>query len=437
LNLFAAVLSPFRGQGLARAFQHRDFSVFITGHWVSAVGLWVQRVAVGWLTWELTHSGAWLGGVALAQALPSMLFLPLSSTIVDRVDRLRLLRITQLASFSISGGLAVLVFADLMTIHLLLAAVLLFGVVAAFSMPAGQTVVPNLVPKKDLSAAIAVGTFAFSSSTFIGPAIAGLLIVKAGIGWAFVFNAFSFLVQYAAIRLIRNFRHEHRSGNKKSILDDMFDGLRYTAKHGGIMPLLILSVTLSFLARPLQDLLPGFADVIFKTGPEGLATLFAAFGIGGLAGALWIANRNRTEGITAIFLYGSILAAALTIVVALTRSFQVAVVAMAFLGMIMSAASNAAQIGIQNIVAGEMRGRVMGLYTLNYRAAPALGAMLMGGLSTLFGLQVPVATGGALCLIAFVIALTRRRAIAASIEAFAVDIDVSPDAASPTRRTPG
>ena len=69
MNLFAAVLSPFRGQGLARAFQHRDFSVFITGHWVSAVGLWVQRVAVGWLTWELTHSGAWLGGVALAQAL--------------------------------------------------------------------------------------------------------------------------------------------------------------------------------------------------------------------------------------------------------------------------------------------------------------------------------------------------------------------------------
>lgn len=403
-------------QGLVRAFRHRDYAVFMTGHWISTIGMWVQRVAVGWLTWELTHSGAWLGGIALAQALPSLILLPISSAVADRVDRLKLLRTTQILQFLVTGALAILTIFGLITIWWLLVAVILFGLIMTFSMPASQTMAPNLVPREDLSAAVAVGSVVFGSSAFIGPAIAGLLIANVGIGWAFAFNAFSYLAQYVGIKMIRNFRHENRGGPKQSIIADMLEGIRYVGRHNVILPFLVLSVTSSFLLRPLTDLLPGLADVVFKSGAEGLATLFTAFGIGGMIGALWIANRNRTDGITTFFFVGSMLVAALTFVVATTSSFIVAIIAMSFLGLVGSIASNSAQIGIQHSVDGAMRARVMGLYTLNWRAAPSLGAMLMGGMSSFFGLQVPVAVGASICLLAFMILLPRRRAIADAVE---------------------
>lgn len=399
-------------QGLVRAFRHRDYAVFMTGHWVSTTGMWVQRVAVGWLTWELTHSGAWLGIIAAAQAIPSLVLLPISSTFADRVNRLKLLRVTQILQFLVTGVLALLVLFDLINIWLLLATVILLGLIMTFSMPASQTMAPNLVPKEDLSAAVAVGSVVFGSSAFIGPAISGLLIATVGIGWAFAFNSLSYLAQYMGIRLIRNFRHEHHSGGQQGFLADMIDGILYVGRHQVILPFLVLSVTSSFLLRPLSDLLPGLADRIFEAGPEGLATLFTAFGIGGMIGALWIANRNKMDGITTIFFAGSMTTAVLTLTVATTPSFMIAVGAMALMGLVGSAASNAAQIGIQHSVEGAMRARVMGLYTLNWRAAPSLGALLMGGLSAFFDLQLPLAISAIICLLAFALVLPRWRTIA-------------------------
>lgn len=417
MKVLDTALGRMREQGLARAFRHRDYAIFITGHWVSNIGMWVQRVATGWLAWDLTHSGAWLGAIALAQALPILVLLPFSSTVVDRVDRLKLMRVTQIFSFVVTAAMAGLILADLMTIWWLMAGVILFGIGGAFSQPAGQTIAPNLVPREDLSAAIAVSSVLFGTAAFLGPAVAGLLIAKVGIAWAFMFNACSFLVQYGGIVLIRNFRHEHRRSERQGFFADLTDGLRYAAGHGGILPLLLLSVTASFLLRPLMDLLPGFVDVIFGHDASGFATLVAAFGVGGLIGALWIANRNKTDGIVTIFLFGSMMVAALSFVVATTDSFTVALVAMFFLGMVGSTATNSAQIGIQHAVDGAMRGRMMGLYALNFRAAPSLGSMLMGGLSAYLGLQIPVAAGAVLCLLAFAYALPRRRAIAAIVEA--------------------
>ena len=136
---------------------------------------------------------------------------------------------------------------------------------------------------------------------------------------------------------------------------------------------------------------------------------WSAFGIGGMAASLWLANRNRIEGTTTILLLGTATSGVLTAVFASTDSFAAALAIMVVLGAAGSATMNGAQILIQNAVEGSMRARVMSLYSFNYRAAPALGAMAMGGASTVVGLQFPVAAGALLLLAIWYWVFLRRR----------------------------
>lgn len=239
MNPFSATVEKLRGQGIARAFRHRDFAIYSAGNWVSTIGMWVQRVGIQLLTWELTHSELWLGIIAFSQVVPGVLLLPLTGAIADRMDRMKLIRVTQILSSVMATVLAVTVFLDWMTIHLLLAITLVAGLVSSFAVPARMTLSPSLVPKQDITTAIAVGSALFNSSTVIGPALAGLLIVKWGFGFAFVFNAISFVAQYVTLRMITLLRQEHHAGKSQSVFTDIAEGVRYIGGHAGILPVLL------------------------------------------------------------------------------------------------------------------------------------------------------------------------------------------------------
>lgn len=416
MAFYSALIRSQKQRGIVRAFRHRDFAVYSAGNAVSSIGMWVQRVAIGWLTWELTQSPGWLGGIALAQALPGLLLLPVTGAVTDRMDRLKLMRVTQLISFVLSAILAWLVITNLITIEILAVMAALTGASSSFSVPARMSMSPSLVPREDLSAAIAVGSVVFNSSTLLGPAVAGLLITKIGIGWAFVFNAASFLGQYATILMIRNFRHEHHGGKGQGIGSDIAEGLRYVWKHGGILPVLLLAFISSLLIRPLMDLLPGFAGDVLNADAASLSTLFSAFGAGGIVGSLWMANRNRREGTTGIFLYGTLAMTVITTLFAFTTHFTLAIAFMVAFGLVASATMNAAQVLVQGSVDGAMRARVMSLYSLNFRAGPSIGAMLIGGIAEIYGLPFPVAGAAILCFLVALVMIPRKRAMADSLE---------------------
>ena len=144
--------------------------------------------------------------------------------------------------------------------------------------------------------------------------------------------------------------------------------------------------------------------------------MFSAMGVGGIVGSLWMANRNRLQGTTAIFLGGMALVTVLTVVFATANSFVLAAIYMSFLGLVTTVTMNGAQILIQSSVDGAVRARVMSLYSLNFRAGPSIGAMLIGGLSSFFGLQITVAGSAILCLLAVLVILPRWRRIAAALE---------------------
>lgn len=415
MRLPAFLRRPFESHGIARALRHRDFALFAAGAFVSTMGMWVQQVAIGWLTWELTHSGAWLGIIALSNSLPSLILVPFAGAIGDRVDRLKLYRVTQTLAILFTTILAAVTLLDWITIEFLLAYTLVVGVNATLSMPARMSLTPGLVPHQDLSAAIALNSVFFSIAGFAGPALAGLFIAKLGVGYAFAFNAASYLPFYTVLWFIRLRTHEHRPG--AGLIADMAEGIRFVFRHPGIGPILLLTGIASVLIRPLPDILPGFADAVFGRGPEGLATLMAAYGLGGILGALWLAQRGRTEGATAIYFLAVAAAALFTLAFASTDHYAIALAVIVVLGAFRGITTNASQILIQNAVAGPLRARVMSIYSLTFRSGPALGAMLMGGLSTLVGFQLPFQVGALLTLIGLVWFARRRRALAIILEA--------------------
>ena len=158
-------------EGMGRALRHRHFRIYQATSWVSAVGLWVQQLAVAWLTWELTKSGFWLGAVVMAGAVPTFLFVTVAGAVVDRFDRLVMIKIVQFSVLVLAALLTALSFAGLINIHVLIAVVAAQGVATAFNMPVRMAMAPNLVPMEDLTAAISIHSVLFNSTRFVGPAL--------------------------------------------------------------------------------------------------------------------------------------------------------------------------------------------------------------------------------------------------------------------------
>ena len=409
VSFLAATTERLRDQGIVRVMRHGDYARYVTTSWFAMIGMWLQRIGIGWLTWELTHSGAWLGAIALGNSLPAILLVPFAGAIADRMDRLRLLRIAQGFQILVSIALAAVTLAGLINIWLLLIAATALGILEAVATPSRMTVAPGLVPRADLSGAIALNAVAFNSATFIGPVIAGGLISTAGIGITFALNAVTYLPHYTILFRVKLRADEHVAGAGQSVLSDIIEGIRYFTRHSGIAWVMSLAFVGSLSVRHLPDLMPGFAGAVFEGGPETLGALMSAFGAGGMFGSLWIANRNRLTGTTSIFYFGLLGNAAFVFIFAATDIVVVGMFAVAMFGFTMASSGNCAQILIQHAVDGSMRARAMSLYSLTFRGGPAIGAMIFGALSTSYGLQIPVAGGAAFCFILVLTLIGNRR----------------------------
>lgn len=421
------IVSRLKSGGIARAFRHRDFAIYSIASWCSDNGMWMMRIGMGWLTWDLTHSGAWLGSMVLAQALPSVLLVPFAGAMADRIDRVKIMRVTISISIVLAASLAALTWAGHVNIWTLLTFAIIHGIVGTLSVPARVTIGPNLVPRADIAAAIGVSSVMFGSATFLGPAIAGILITQVGIAFTFAGNAVMNALLVIALWIIRVARAEINKSHG-SILSDVVEGMKYAAGHPGIMPTLMLAMFSSTLVRPLGDLMPGISDTVFGQGAHGLATLMACMGVGGMVGSFWLANRNRIVGMSSIFLHGTTVYALSTAAFAASDNFTLGMICMVVIGCSMSISNNASQILIQNAVVGSMRARIMSLYSYNYRTMPALGALAMGAAANSIGFQIPVGVGAILLLVGLAWAYRRRDAMRNSLETIVEDIPPSQDA---------
>jgi len=409
--------SPAAFGALARALSHRDARIFFAASLISWTGLWVHRIAIAWLAWEMTKSAFWVGMVAFCDLAPAVVFSPVAGAIADRMDRVKLTMISQAAIGLQATAVAVLLWAGMLDIGVLLVLELLSGVAASFAQPARQSLMPGLVPRADLPAAVAANSLCFNVARFIGPAIAGPMIAFAGVVPAVLFNAAAYFIATATAPMLR-VTAEARRGHapEGSLLAETVAGFRYAGSHPGIGPILAFAAMASVLLRGIPEILPPFVERLFDRGATGLALLTAAIGIGALISGLWVASRGRLTGATRLAVWAVGLQAVATAGFIATGWFPLALLCAAIIGACGSVHGISIQTLVQSAADGAMRGRVLSLWGMITRACPALGALTVGAAGEVFGLRVPVLVAVVLALALFAWGLTRMRRVAAALE---------------------
>lgn len=403
-------------RAIRQTFSNRNYRLYVIGNLSSTLGMWVQRVAIGWLTWELTHSPAWLGGIALAESLPTILFGFIAGTVVDRVDYFKLLRVTQAMTLIYSISLAVLTFAGLTDIWVLLSLTVFRGSVLAFSRPSRMTFVYTLVGRDLLPSAIATNSMIFNMSRFIGPAIGGAILAAGNAAWTFAFGAVMFFIFTLALAAMKVGAAPPREPASTSMASETMAGLRYIMAHPGIRSQLALMMAISMLVKSMTDLFPGFAGDVFGEGPHGLALLYTLHGIGATIGGVWLTSRASLKGLTRINLANVMFMGVIVFLFAMTSVFWLACVIVTFIGVSFIVQGISNQTLVQSAVAPEFRGRVVSIYGLINQGVPAIGSIAIGGLAEHFGLQLPVAAGAAICFCLGLVIWRRRDWMAKTLE---------------------
>src|SRR5205823_5609380 len=365
---------------ISRAFAQRNYRVYAIGNGVSLIGWWLQRVAVGWLAWTLTHSGTWLGLVSLADFLPVLILSPFAGVLADRRDRVWIIRITQLAGCAQASLLAVLVATDAITIELLFGLVMLLGIASGISQPARLALIPTLVDRASLPSALAINSVLFNLARFIGPAVAGVLIAEVGIASAFAANAVSYIAFQISLAKLRDLPPQPVVEQQNAISASV-EAYAYASRHPGIGPMLLLFAVTTIGTRGFIELFPGFADSVFERGPQGLSMLTSTVGLGAIFGGAWMVLRPAIAGLAAVVLGHTLLMALAILAFTATDRFYLALPCVFVAGAAMTITGTGSQTLIQAAVDARMRGRVMALYGVIFRAGPAVGAALAGRLA--------------------------------------------------------
>jgi MFS family permease len=378
---------------------NRNFRIFTAGNAASLLGTWVQRMAVGYLTWDLTKSGAWLGAVAMAEFMPVLLLAPITGVIVDRYDRRKIAIVGQVLALAQAVALAALTISG----HVTALSIFFLQLFAGFVQPLIQTarlvLVPMMVGRERVGNAVAITSLVFNTARIMGPMIGGVIITTAGVGWSFAVNAVSYLGVIASLTALRLPGHVVPSKGRTAwggLLTDMTAGWRYTFKHpllGWMIPTVGLA---SVMTWPLGDLLAGIADEMFQRGAAGLAALTAAQGVGAIMGGLILAQRSNADGLIRVVIgamtMNGICLALFSLADASLYVLGLGIImVMAFFGVMVGVGSQSLT---QTVVDDAMRGRSLSVWYTITRAGPALGALGLGTLANTFGFEGPLFAAG-------------------------------------------
>ncbi|HSG59755.1 MAG TPA: MFS transporter [Woeseiaceae bacterium] len=391
------------------ALQNRNYLVYLTGNTISLHGLWVYRVALGWFAWQLSGSELWVGIVAFTQFAPAVVFGPIFGVLADRFDR-------RATSVLINSGsvinmlvLGLLTFLGHIDIHTLVLLSLVQGMLDGAHAPVRMSIVPNLVARPQLENAIAITSISFNLSRFVGPALAGVVIATWGVAAAFVINGISYLSLIAAMVVVRLNPSGAGEGARKHPWNELVDGARYVVTHRTIRSLLVLTALGSVFGRGALEMLPAFADVVYRGGAGALATMTSAIGGGAVIGGLVLTRGTSwlTPGVVRVLI---VIAGCLVSLLGITEQLPIAVGIVATLGVTLSFCGVGSQILIQTLVDDEVRGRVSSFWGMIAFGGTSLGALVIGAVARLWDLQLAVGGTGLVCAALAIVSARSSRA---------------------------
>jgi MFS family permease len=357
----------------------------------------MQSVAQSWLVYRLTGSSLLLGSVGFASQIPVFLIAPLGGIVADRYNRHRVVITTQIASMLLAALLAGLTLSGRVQVWHIFVLASLLGVVNAFDIPGRQAFLVDMVGKEDLMNAIALNSSMFNGARIIGPAIAGILVVKIGEGWCFFANAISYIAVIIGLLMMRLPPPAYRA-SAASPLAHLIEGFRFVRRTGPIRALLLLLGLVSLVGMPYTVLMPIFADKILHGGARGLGILMGATGVGALLGALTLASRTGVRGLGRWVAFSCAGFGFFLVLFSWSRHFWLSVALLLPVGFSMMLEMSSSNTLIQAMVPDHLRGRVMAVYSMMFMGMAPFGALLGGALADRLGAPLTVSIGAVACI---------------------------------------
>ena len=388
------------------ALQHRNFRLLWLGQLISFSGSMMQQAAILWhvsLLVPADRRGLALGIVGLVRVGPIVVFSLLSGVVADALDRRRLMMVTQVSAALVAVALAVLAFSGLAVVWPVYLLSALGAAAGAFDGPARQALIPNLVPREHLANALSLNQIMFQSASVLGPSIGGVLIASLGVGWAYLFNAVSFLFVLIALVLMRHVPVIDASERAAASLGAAREGLRFVFSSPIIRATMLLDFAATFFASATA-LLPIFAQDILHVGANGYGWLYAAPSVGSLlAGAIMIRAVDRIERRGVVLLSAITAYGLATVAFGLSRVFWVSFFCLAMTGAADAVSTVLRSIIRQLMTPNRLRGRVTSVNMIFFMGGPQLGELEAGVVANWKGAPFSVITGGVGTLIATVV----------------------------------
>lgn len=382
-----------------RALKHRNYALFFLGQGISLVGTWMQRITIGWLVYRLTNSALMLGTVSFASQIPTLILAPIAGVLADRLPKHRLLVITQSLAMLQAFTLAVLVLTEQVQVWHIIALGSCLGIINGFDMPIRQSFVIDMIEdKEDLGNAIALNSSLVNGGKLLGPSIAGILIMFLGEGMCFLLNAISYVaVIFALLSMtvpVRNFTRP-----AQNIWVELREGYQYAVASKTIRSVLMLVALVSFVGMPYISLMPMFAGGILQGGPDTLAFLMFANGVGSLIASVFLTARVSEIKLSRLLVFASFALGCGLILFSLSKVFWLSLSIITIVGFGMMLQSVCSNTILQTVVDDSKRGRLMSFYTMANMGTTPFGNLFAGFFANSLGVGPTILCCGTCCII--------------------------------------
>ncbi|MEL0612397.1 MFS transporter [Marinomonas arenicola] len=382
-----------------RSLANPNYRLWFSGAVPSNIGTWLQRTAQDWIVIsELSDKNASaVGLVVFLQFAPQILLLPITGLTVDRVDRRKLLFVTQFLMSMLALILGFLVLSNNVALWQVCVCAFGLGCVAAFDAPARHAFVADVVSESELTNAVSLNSLSFNTARLVGPAIAGLLLAWVGAGWVFLINAVSFIPLLTALHLLKTrmpAREVDNSVENKKSTANFLDGFRYIADHPAMRIQIIMTFLVCSLGMNFAVYLSSMTVHVFEGHAAQYGMLISIMAIGSIMGAMITANRSKP---TMLFLTLAASGFAISsMAAALSPNFISFAVALVALGLCLQMFMTSSNTLIQLSTDRRYRGRVMAVVLATAMGSTALGGPVVGAVSDLLGARWGVGIGGVL-----------------------------------------
>ncbi len=381
------------------SLRSRNYRLYFIGQCISVTGSWMQSIAMSWLIYRLSGSVVLLATINVITQLPSFFISPFAGVLLDNINRKRMLIITQACFMLEALCLAVLMFTGWIEVWHILVLGLFVGIINAFDSPTRQSMVLDLVDRKeDLSNAIALNSAIFNGARLVGPSVGGLLVAAFGEGWCFLINGISYIAVIWAIVLM-NLKYNSKQKREANIFEQLKEGARYAFGFLPIRTLLMMIGMISFFGMPFLVIIPAYVREILHGSSQTMGFLMSSFGAGALLSAIYMAARKSVLGLGKVLTLCCLLFSIGIITIAYVPwSWLVYIIAFPTgFGLIASMAS--VNTLLQTLAEDNKRGRVMSFYSMALIGMAPLGSMLFSAIEKICGLSLTIILFSSVCLI--------------------------------------